>query len=133
MGCPAEDGVDVAFGAVGGAVPAAAGGDEDAFAEVVGRDGGAGGDDGADAVGEEGGGEGDCGVEVLADEVVAVVEGGGVELDCDFVRLRGGEREVAEFESAGVSGAAGCGGGRVRGEGEGCGGRRRARGGGADG
>lgn len=42
-------------------------------------------DDGAVAVGEEGVGEGDAWVEVLADEEVAVVEGGGVEADEEFL------------------------------------------------
>lgn len=42
-------------------------------------------DDGAVAVGEEGVGEGNAWVEVLADEEVAVVEGGGIEADEEFL------------------------------------------------
>jgi len=48
------------------------------------------GDDGCHAVGEEGSREGDAGGEVLADEEVAVVEGGGVNAEEKLVWARGG-------------------------------------------
>lgn len=71
--------------------------------------GGAGRDDVAAAVGEEGDVEGRAGVEVLADEEVAVVEGGGGEADEEVVGSGcgggdGGELEaVGEGEGGGVS------------------------------
>lgn len=61
--------------------------------------GGAGGDDDAAAVGEEGDVEGRAGVEVLADEEVAVVEGGGGEADEEFVGLRGGVGDFGYLET----------------------------------
>lgn len=68
------------FGARGVVFPACARVEEDAFSgPLLGGGGGPRGCDDADAVGEEGDAEGSARVEVLADEEVAVVEGGGGE------------------------------------------------------
>jgi hypothetical protein len=55
------------------------------------RAGRAEGGDGAVAVGEEGRSKRDGGVEVLADEEVAVIEGGGGEFDEELAGSRGGD------------------------------------------
>ena len=57
------------------------------------------GGDGAVAVGEERGGEGDAWVEGLADEEVAVVEGGGGEADEELLWAWGGDGDGVELEA----------------------------------
>lgn len=88
------------LGPVGRGGPSRAGVQDDALVEPVGGGGGgAGGSDDAAAVGEEGDGEGRPGVEVLADEEVAVVEGGGGEADEELVGLWGGVGDFGDLET----------------------------------
>jgi hypothetical protein len=77
--CAAHDGVSLrVLGAVRAVFPAGARVEEDALAfPFLGGGGGPCGGDDADAVGEEGHAEGGARVEMLADEEVAVIEGGG--------------------------------------------------------
>ena len=84
---------------VRGGGPAAAGGEDYAFAGPGGGGGGARRGDDAAAVGEEGDREGDAGVEVLAEEVVAVVEGACADLDCEVVGGWGGVGDCIEGEA----------------------------------
>jgi hypothetical protein len=100
----AEDGVaSGGFGAIGGVLPAAAGHQDYRLSEP--GFGGRGADCGHDAVAvcEEGHFEGGAGVEVLAEEEVAVIESGGVNIDYEVVgarswRWNGFQGETVWFE-----------------------------------
>lgn len=97
---PPENAVEVSLGPVRRVLPATARGKEDTFTEPSPGHGRAGGGDDPDAVGEERDVvEGDTRVEVLANEMVAVVQGGGEEFNRYFGGLGGLLRDIDELES----------------------------------